>query len=193
MKCSALWTLPEAERDRLHPLDHGKTCAYQGGTRGRMRIKISGSKKVDGRYHGYGCLHGMKGIKMWPRVMRWVKCGLYSALTPTGPILIIAMHVEWAKMCAQSCCWREEVWLLTKEMLHVIMYCAWKSRWWKCQRAKRDNCCPGLAAGFSAYAIKQFDVYEGLAKSFGKQWSLLLHKHMIDIEWPAEFTDNSGL
>ena len=101
------------------------------------------------------------------------------------------MRVEWAKMRARLHRWREEVWLLTEEMHRVIMYCAWKSHWWKCRRARRDDCCPELASGLSAYAIKQSNVYEGLAKSFGKQWSPLLRKHMIDIEWPAEFTDNS--
>lgn len=101
----------------------------------------------------------------------------------------LAMRVEWAKMRARAHRWTEEVRLLTEEMRRVIVYCDWRSRWWMIQRSRRKETTPELESGVSAYAEKQSHVYKGFAKAFGKRWSILLRKHHITVEWPAEFTD----
>lgn len=103
------------------------------------------------------------------------------------------MRVEWAKMRARAHRWTEEVHLVSEEMRRVIVYCDWKSRWWLSQRYRRRQVAPELATGLSAYAEKQSGMYRSFATSFGRQWSPLLRKYTIPIEWPSEFTDDHSI
>lgn len=105
----------------------------------------------------------------------------------------LAMRVEWAKLWARSLRWTEEVNLTCEEMRRVIIYCDWKSRWWLIQRYRRRDVSPELAAGLAAYGEKQSNIYKGFAKTFGKQWSVLLRRNSIPVPWPSEFTDDAGL
>ena len=97
------------------------------------------------------------------------------------------MRVEWAKSKARADRWREEVLLVTEEMCRTICFLEWKASWWLDISASRPDAPPRVQRGLEAYAAKQADVCRSIATSFAGQWSLILLKQNIAIQWPSRY------
>jgi hypothetical protein len=49
------------------------------------------------------------------------------------------LRIEWAKSCARTAWWCEEVDLLDEEMRRVLCFLDWKSAWWVKMGVARSN------------------------------------------------------
>ena len=97
------------------------------------------------------------------------------------------MHVEWAKMKAHVDRWGEEVTLMIEEMRRVIHFLDWRARWWQERAELRPDVDPALRNGLCAYAAKQADLQQGLARSFAKMWYPSLVANHFTVEWPSKY------
>jgi hypothetical protein len=97
------------------------------------------------------------------------------------------MRVEWAKAQARADRWQEEVVLLKEEMRRVIAFLDWRSTWWCAQGPCNTNIRNNIKDGLIAYANRQADLMQNLAKSFAAVWYPILVKAGLAIEWPEPY------
>jgi hypothetical protein len=97
------------------------------------------------------------------------------------------MRVEWAKMKARADRWEEERLLPIEEMRRVIHFLDWRAKWWQERADLRPDVDPALRNGLHAYAAKQADIQQGLARSFAKTWYPSLVANHFPIEWPSKY------
>ena len=95
------------------------------------------------------------------------------------------MRVEWAKSRARAQRWHEEVLLLLEEMHRILQYFHWKANWWLARQSLRLDVTPEVSHGLHAYAAKQANLLQQLAKSFVLLWYPELVKNNMPIEWPS--------
>ena len=87
------------------------------------------------------------------------------------------LRIEWAKSEARAARWWEEVNLLREEMRRAVVFCEWKSQWWR-EHAERPR--PDLAVevreGIQAYAFAHANAEARLASRWLEKWRPLLTK-----------------
>jgi hypothetical protein len=70
-------------------------------------------------------------------------------------------------------------------MQRVLHFLDFRSRWWLEQGSRRDNVAPELKEGLAAYAAKQHDLLQRMAKRFAQLWYPLLIGNNLAAEWPS--------
>ncbi|KAJ7276007.1 hypothetical protein C8J57DRAFT_1002830, partial [Mycena rebaudengoi] len=81
-----------------------------------------------------------------------------------------ALWIEWAKACARSLQWSEEVQLLEEEMRCIQQFLLWHSKWWREQVGKQEVDAV-QREGDTVYALRQASLKEKLAACFKEKWS----------------------
>jgi len=79
--------------------------------------------------------------------------------------------VEWAKTRARADRWREDVQLLEDEMRRSLVFCWWRSQWWKLRMGEQSDKTGHVAEGLSAYALEQSAAEQQRAIKWTTQWS----------------------
>lgn len=99
-----------------------------------------------------------------------------------------SMRIEWARAKARADRWAEEEELLLEEMRRVLAYCDWKAVWWRSQAERRDGLVPApVSLGLHAYADKQANVWEGVARRSASYWVTYLKTYRTLPEWLAPY------
>jgi hypothetical protein len=84
-----------------------------------------------------------------------------------------SLRVEWCKSRARAMRFREEVQLLTEEMVRVLRFLTWQEQWWK-EKGQLDMRRPVAATnaeGLHAYAERQAALRRSLREHFSGMWS----------------------
>ncbi|KAJ3710041.1 hypothetical protein C8R42DRAFT_597743 [Lentinula raphanica] len=102
------------------------------------------------------------------RTMSWIWMGSGSQNLATT--LCTGLKVEWCKAYARVQRWREEVLILEEEMRRTLVYFEWKAAWWEA-KAEVQDFEADHAAGVSAYAFQQANVWRSLKSSFERLWA----------------------
>jgi hypothetical protein len=68
-------------------------------------------------------------------------------------------------------------------MRRVVYFLGWKASQWR-SRASERIAAPDLQQGLTAYATRQSDIAEKLAKQFAHKWSLVLADFSLNVTWP---------
>lgn len=97
------------------------------------------------------------------------------------------VRVDWSKARARVDRWREEKCMVQEEMRRVLEFLEHKAEWWLLQRARRTDEGLALQQGLMAYAHKQADVYQRLARRFAGLWLPFLRSHSIVPEWAERY------
>ncbi|KAF8233705.1 hypothetical protein L208DRAFT_1014137, partial [Tricholoma matsutake] len=83
--------------------------------------------------------------------------------------------MEWCKSRVQAMQFREEVELLTEEMLRVLQFLTWQEQWWK-TKGQLDMGGPAMnSGGLHAYAERQAALRCSLREHFAGMWSDIPH------------------
>ncbi|KAG1893513.1 uncharacterized protein F5891DRAFT_1196364 [Suillus fuscotomentosus] len=90
------------------------------------------------------------------RVTSWIWTTRGVLGDNSDALLNDAVCVEWAKACARSLRWSEEVLLLKEEMRRVRQYLGWRAQWWL------DHHDKGIVEGARAYAYRQSAIQHAL-------------------------------
>lgn len=106
-------------------------------------------------------------------------------------MIVPGMRVEWAKSHARAQRWAEEVVLLTEEMRRIIVFLDWKAAWWRDQAERRQDVQPDVALGLAAYAYRQGDLMENIARSFASLWYPILTAAHLPSDWPAQYVSHA--
>lgn len=93
------------------------------------------------------------------------------------------VRAEWAKSRARLARWTEEVELTQEEMRRVVHFLGWKASQWR-SRASGRIAAPDLEQGLGAYATRQSDIAENLAKRFARKWTSVLADFGLKVTWP---------
>ena len=74
--------------------------------------------------------------------------------------MILALYIEWGKVCARAARWSEEVELLQEEMRRTKQFFEWKAQWWEQHREPPSDIPLNSLTrqGISAYADRQATV-----------------------------------
>lgn len=102
-------------------------------------------------------------------------------------VLDESLRVEWAKAQARKQRWEEEVLLIQEEMRRVVMFHEWKAQWWRSQAARRSDVDASVLHGLMAYAEKQADFCERLARSCVVTWLPVLKGCGPAQDWEARY------
>ncbi|KAJ7509953.1 hypothetical protein B0H11DRAFT_2215787 [Mycena galericulata] len=105
------------------------------------------------------------------RLMSWIWTA-EGALDDDEERLHESVRVEWARARARKSRWEEEVLTLREEMRRVLRYLVWQSAWWRQRADLRTGLSREVAAGVRAYALKQADQHDCLAKFYEGKWNM---------------------
>jgi len=102
------------------------------------------------------------------------------------------MRVEWCRAQARAERLQEEVELLVCEMRRVLAFFRWRVRQWErrvCSRAGRElSLNRNVAAGISAYAHRQAELYRQLSNACVHDWYESLELKSLASTWLLEYS-----
>ena len=97
--------------------------------------------------------------------------------------------MEWAKSHARAARWTEEEILVVEEMRQVLHFFMWHKNWWLDQSERREDATSDIREGLAAYAKKQADILQRLARRFAEEWYPFLTEKGLKTDWPEELDD----
>jgi hypothetical protein len=115
-----------------------------------------------------------------------------NTATTEDPEQTDSMRAHWAKCQARAERYEEEVSLVLEEMGRTIQYLGWKRDWWlslQSEREMSDSPPPaGVRRGLRAYAHRQANVYDSLARLFLNRWRKTFISRDLKPTWLPQFS-----
>ncbi|KAF8214393.1 hypothetical protein K438DRAFT_1902273 [Mycena galopus ATCC 62051] len=84
------------------------------------------------------------------------------------------IRIEWTKAQARAERWKEELILLEEEMLWILVFCAWKARWWDEKLDARQGMSSELAEGLRAYALEHATQERAWESEWRRKWAAVV-------------------
>lgn len=103
------------------------------------------------------------------------------------------MRSPYCKAKARHRRWKEEVALLCEEMRRVAQFFLWKHDEWSSLRNLRGGASDGVLEGANAYAARQANMWEALARRCVKRWQRALESVSLEIPWPLRLRSLVGI
>ena len=117
----------------------------------------------------------------------WLTSSPTTSLATDPQELHDSMRVEWCRAQARAERFEEEVQLTVEEMRRTLAFFKWKAEDWERQASLRAEHKPSidrdLAAGISAYAWRQAELYRQLAKACLDDWYEPLELKQLASAW----------